>query len=450
MAEQADSSLSVEQVLRDEAKAIHSLDTAAREALDRKTGKELNRALNDLGSCALCLSGGGIRSASFALGVIQALAVHPRSGGGRVGSADKSLLARFHFLSTVSGGGYIGSWLSAWRLERPFADIWSSLVRRPENPATQPLPIAWLYSFSNYLTPTTGGMSADTWAAAALWVRNLVLNWLLILPPICAVIILFKLIGLASNLVILFWIKPAWDGSDPWWFYAKLVLEVGSGAGGFAALVFALTRTMRARPSCKESPGDPPDEAGFLRGTLLRSVLSALLLIHFLCSDLVGLLLQACKGAPVHLVGWLSICREYVDPVNRFVPTRHGLEAHMAAAMVPGALAYACAWLLARRWAIGWLDFAAWTLSGARYGACVAVAIHVYVIIPGQGIGDMQAYFMHLTFGVPWILLSQTLADMMFVGLSSYEPEAEADREWFGRAAGWFLVVAVAWWAVDF
>src|SRR5262249_48647185 len=50
---------------------------------------------------ALCLSGGGIRSAAISLGVIQAL-------------VDKGLLNQFHYLSTVSGGGYIGSWLSAW------------------------------------------------------------------------------------------------------------------------------------------------------------------------------------------------------------------------------------------------------------------------------------------------------------------------------------------------
>ncbi|MGC3996692.1 MAG: hypothetical protein QM767_03835 [Anaeromyxobacter sp.] len=50
---------------------------------------------------ALCLSGGGIRSATFNLGLLQALA---RSG----------LLLRFDYLSTVSGGGYIGSWLQAW------------------------------------------------------------------------------------------------------------------------------------------------------------------------------------------------------------------------------------------------------------------------------------------------------------------------------------------------
>src|ERR1051325_427837 len=60
----------------------------------------------DDGLTALCISGGGIRSATFALGAIQGLAEH-------------GLLSQFDYLSTVSGGGYIGSWLSAWttRLE---------------------------------------------------------------------------------------------------------------------------------------------------------------------------------------------------------------------------------------------------------------------------------------------------------------------------------------------
>ena len=50
---------------------------------------------------ALCFSGGGIRSATFCLGVLQGLA--------RLTALDK-----FDYLSTVSGGGYIGSWLSCW------------------------------------------------------------------------------------------------------------------------------------------------------------------------------------------------------------------------------------------------------------------------------------------------------------------------------------------------
>jgi hypothetical protein len=46
----------------------------------------------------VALSGGGIRSATFCLGVFQALAEH-------------GLLGKIDYLSTVSGGGYFGSFL---------------------------------------------------------------------------------------------------------------------------------------------------------------------------------------------------------------------------------------------------------------------------------------------------------------------------------------------------
>ncbi|PIP02551.1 MAG: hypothetical protein COW18_07510 [Zetaproteobacteria bacterium CG12_big_fil_rev_8_21_14_0_65_54_13] len=56
----------------------------------------------------LAFSGGGIRSATFSLGVMQAL-------------AEKGWLKQFHYLSTVSGGGYIGSSLT-WLLHRSWRD----------------------------------------------------------------------------------------------------------------------------------------------------------------------------------------------------------------------------------------------------------------------------------------------------------------------------------------
>ncbi len=60
----------------------------------------------------IALSGGGIRSATFCLGALQALAKH-------------DLLKYFDYLSTVSGGGYIGGSLTWW-----WSDQW-----RPQNPA---------------------------------------------------------------------------------------------------------------------------------------------------------------------------------------------------------------------------------------------------------------------------------------------------------------------------
>lgn len=57
------------------------------------------------GPTAICLSGGGIRSATFCLGVLQGLATY-------------GLLKRFDYISSVSGGGYISSWLISW-IKRP-------------------------------------------------------------------------------------------------------------------------------------------------------------------------------------------------------------------------------------------------------------------------------------------------------------------------------------------
>ena len=180
-----------EQVLQEEAMAIHGADLA------KLTGKELNRELNKLNSAALCLSGGGIRSASFALGVMQAFAVHPRSSGKGAGATkpEDSLLSKFHYLSTVSGGGYIGSWLSAWVARAGYAEVWRKLTDRRDRPESEPQEIAWLRAYSNYLTPKLGLGSADTWAALALALRNLLLNWLVILPAVWATIIFLK--GLA-------------------------------------------------------------------------------------------------------------------------------------------------------------------------------------------------------------------------------------------------------------
>ena len=50
------------------------------------------------GLFGLAFSGGGIRSATLNLGVVQAL-------------AKKGIFKYVDYLSTVSGGGYIGSWL---------------------------------------------------------------------------------------------------------------------------------------------------------------------------------------------------------------------------------------------------------------------------------------------------------------------------------------------------
>jgi hypothetical protein len=155
----------------------------------------------------ISLSGGGVRSATFNLGLLQALA-----------AAGK--LKTFDYLSTVSGGGYVGGWWSAWlsRKERdkdpgavfpPPEDIESerddrraqmenegseSHVDRPQikdsaiNASEDP--IHHLRLFSNVMTPRLGILSGDTWRAIAVITRNILLTWLILLPILLAAIMI--------------------------------------------------------------------------------------------------------------------------------------------------------------------------------------------------------------------------------------------------------------------
>lgn len=115
----------------------------------------------------LSFSGGGIRSATFNLGVLQAL-------------KKLGLLKFVDYLSTVSGGGYIGSWFVANRLreqQRSLAEKVESGDLKPDDflEGKGSFAIHHLRRFSRYLSPEQGFMNADFWTMAAIWFRNTIL-----------------------------------------------------------------------------------------------------------------------------------------------------------------------------------------------------------------------------------------------------------------------------------
>lgn len=93
----------------------------------------------------IALSGGGIRSASFGLGVLQALMHH-------------HILHRADYLSTVSGGGYIGAALTWFRKHHPgedgrFFDHNDPFGKKDSDPSGEPNFIDYLRQHGNYLFP---------------------------------------------------------------------------------------------------------------------------------------------------------------------------------------------------------------------------------------------------------------------------------------------------------
>jgi hypothetical protein len=130
--------------------------------------------------CALALSGGGIRTATFNLGLLQGL-------------ASAGWLPRFDYLSTVSGGGYLGAWLTAWiQREGAQAKVAARLcpTSSPLPQADEVRPIRWLRMYSNYLAPKGGAFATDTWTMATTWLRNTLLNQLIIVLALGAVLAL--------------------------------------------------------------------------------------------------------------------------------------------------------------------------------------------------------------------------------------------------------------------
>ena len=128
---------------------------------------------------ALCLSGGGIRSAAFCLGVMRAL-------------ARKNQLLSFNYFSTVSGGGFAGSFVILW-ISRLFAQgLKPQQVEREiaSKDAFARNPLIHLRRYSNYLTPRVGAFSLDSLTGGLIYTRNFVVNLLLMLPFLIAALLI--------------------------------------------------------------------------------------------------------------------------------------------------------------------------------------------------------------------------------------------------------------------
>lgn len=127
-----------------------------------QTGDDSAQALPRVG---LALSGGGVRSATFALGLMRGLAQNKpdtTQATPQAGLAHEGLLGRLDYLSTVSGGGYVGAMYG--RLVATYG------VQRAQQlmAASQSSVLGWLRRNGRYLTP---GGSRDTGIALVTYLR---------------------------------------------------------------------------------------------------------------------------------------------------------------------------------------------------------------------------------------------------------------------------------------
>jgi hypothetical protein len=247
--------------------------------------------LNNDNRSALAVSGGGIRSAAFGLGIIQCFADR-----GVVSKLDPNqtepLLQQFDYLSTVSGGGYVGSWLSGWLYHaRQLAGagqataVLTGLNRRVGD-HHEAEPINNLRRNTHYLAPSFSALSPDVWTDIAAIVRNLLLNWLLFFPPMILTVLATKALGFgfADDAVITM-------GSE---------LIVALTVGSILCVLWALTFAAANRPSRNFVN---LSQGFFLIFDLLVFVVGALLLAFVLVAPGGQ---QAINSAAGWLASWLN------------------------------------------------------------------------------------------------------------------------------------------------
>jgi hypothetical protein len=336
---------------------------------------------------ALCLSGGGVRSAIFNLGILQGLA---RCG----------LLDKFDYLSTVSGGGFIASWLSAW-IHREDGDV-NTVVRQlaqtPDNPLeTEPKPLYNLRIYANYLTPKKGLLSVDTWTLIAIYLRNLLLNWMVFVPVIMAFLILPRIWFAFVN-------SSHWDS----YINSKTLLAIG-----FITAAVALGYTATNLPGAKLWNFR---EGRYVRFSLYPLVISAMAFTAY----------------------WF-----------RLGTGRPALWQFMVFAAVLGLTPWVFS-LLVRGIRRQWQGSLAGYLGASALivvAFCVSGALIWYV----TDVLHLQeylkvAYFAraYASLAPPFFLVLLTIGGTFIAGFTSRFTDVD-DQEWWARSGAWILIVVVGW-----
>jgi patatin-like phospholipase len=337
---------------------------------------------------ALCLSGGGIRSAAFCLGVLQALAC-------------AGLLTSFDYLSTVSGGGYIGSWLQRMIAGRGSPEKAEAALGCADTVAAE---LTNLRNYTSYLAPQGGLFSTDTWTDVVLYGRNVLLNLVVYLP----------LLALAV-LVAIFYRTAIWTVADERW--AQL-LFLAMGAVCVAAQTLFAAR-------------DLPDHRPVGAGTR-----------HYAKSRQISL-----------QVVWPSFAWAVLATLSQGV-TANGSEdppimALLIAYFVAQTVGYIGAWCLPGRRLKAAMLF---RRNGLAFGAATVVSTALLGcgawlanLVPH----DERAQVLAVA-GPLWGMAAFGIHSAVFVGLRRDSALFDLDREWLARLSALKLRLGVSWLAFAF
>ena len=387
----------------------HPAPIPSTEELEEPSLFEIQKKVLSADICGLAISGGGIRSATFGLGVLQGL-------------AHLGLLSRFDYLSTVSGGGYIGSWLTAWLHREGFEKVESELqplrLRNPkDSKSVEAAQIRHLRLYSNYLTPNPGLFSFDGWVLIAIYLRNLLLNQLVFLLGILG------LFAAVRCVIELFSIVHDVGAQFPRTVFQSVLSLVALAfvfVGGFGLSLFA-------------RPNQPFRRDLYCDGLTSEKRYNIPLfwligIVPWLVASILSSLIFANVDAQKSLFGNFCFLQDL------------GLTC-ISFAVIHGALGYAA--FEQRN-----LASKAGCVSGLIGGAAFFISWSLLLVISGNLTPLYPITVANIvTFGVPLSLTIFVGTNFLMIGGCSSDI-SEMDREWWSSVNSRLMMMALAWLAV--
>ena len=304
----------------------------------------------------------------------------------------------------MSGGGYIGSWFHAWvkRATNRFGDVYRGL--QPESGAAE---VQFLRRYSNYLTPTSGLLSADTWTMISIWLRNTLLNQTILFLAFAALLLLPRSLS---------WLPDVAGGHHATWILVALLMTL-------AVVMIGQGLPKPSRPAAleeREIGGQPYVQ---LR-VVLPILLSCLLLSGWIYPVFAGKdsasLIRTSTGFGLGLLIFLAVVSRVGDFSSRFG--------------APGS---------------GWRILAAWTGIPLMNIACATVgAGALYLVGSSLQCGEEPVTrWSTLVWGTPFFLLLFTATVIAQIGLLGRN-FTDDRREWWSRLGAWLIIYFLAWTAV--
>lgn len=344
----------------------------------------------------LALSGGGIRSACVALGILQRL-------------ARAQILRQVHYISAISGGGYILGFLSAWTKRAKSLDAVESRLGhntangQPPKASTlsayerflEPEPVHFLRQYSSYLTPRMGLLSGDTLAFLSIYLRNLLLNQLLLASGLVSIVLLLQLIAPSIG-----WAHPL-----PTCLIISGIVLVVLFFGIATRMLWQALKDLEQKAPQNENKAEHWSVIGC-------GVVIAVLVWLITPSWYARGATEQCTLYIVVGVAFLGLVFSLV-----FGDLKHSVERSRSIGVI--AL------------------FLAWSVCG--FVVCLIDMAFRHWTIHGTTMTISDGY---VVLGLPLVLLGVTAASFVFIGiLGNAFPDSQ--REWLARLAGYLLSTAI-------